>query len=72
MASQSPAPAETPAEVKTEESALNEANGTANAPSTATGITKQELEVMDGVVHQLTSYRTEEYIQNPSYRIYSS
>ena len=66
MSSHSPTPVETSAEVKTEESAVSAANATSNAPSAATGITKQELEVMDGIVHRMSDHRTEEYVLGSS------
>jgi hypothetical protein len=31
-------------------------------PAPATGVTKQILEVMEGILHRLTAYRTEEYV----------
>jgi len=69
MSSQSPPPPVTAEEVKAEESIVSESIATATAPptATATGVTKQELEVMDGIVHRLTNYRNEKYVCGKSF-----
>ena len=62
MTSQSPAP---PATIKVEESAASEGNAPASELATSNNpnvLSKQELEVMDGVVKRLTEYRDEEYV----------
>ena len=76
MASQSPPPP--PVEVKAEEQPaeskepeVTEGNATTPAlepetttptPALATGVTKQVVEVIEGILHRLAAYKTEEYV----------
>ena len=63
---------------------VTEGNATTPAPATeaeptptpalATGVTKQILEAMEGILHRLTAYRTEEYVfgtLNPRFKLTS-
>lgn len=56
-------------EVKTEENAGAEANATAAAPPTPTGLSKQELDVCDGILKRISDYRDEEYVPFLKYYI---
>jgi hypothetical protein len=64
MSSQTPDPAAPEVEVKEEESAVvvDTAGTPTPAPSTTTGLTKQDYDTMRGILDRLTNYRDEEYV----------
>ena len=52
-------------EVKEEESTAPESNATGTVPLASTGLSKQDLDVMLGVLHRLSNYRDKEYVMAP-------
>lgn len=64
MSSAEPAPDETTVEVKAEENAGGEANATVTVATEPgpTNLSKQQLELLDGILRRLTEYRDEEYV----------
>jgi hypothetical protein len=47
-------------------------NATTPTPALATGITKQVVEVIEGILHRLTAYKTDEYVFTIPNKHYSS
>jgi hypothetical protein len=66
MSSQTPDPAAPAVTVKEEESAVvvDTAGTPTPAPSTTTGLTKQDYDNMRGILDRLSNYRDEEYVSS--------